>query len=106
MEDAHDAVNFFCGPPGEDTMSRKLWGAAAIGAAINRNPKQTYHLLNKGLIRSARRIGERWVVDEDELQREFSAPAQPTLHPNCLRVVRCSTRGGHASHERIRAACD
>ena len=30
-------------------MSEKLWGAAEIGAAINRNPKQTYHLLRKGL---------------------------------------------------------
>jgi hypothetical protein len=54
-------------------MSEKLWGAAEIGAAINRNPKQTYHLLRKGLIRSAKRVGDRWVVDKDELQREFSA---------------------------------
>jgi hypothetical protein len=54
-------------------MSEKLWGAEAIGAAINRNPKQTYHLLSKGLIRSAKRIGKRWVVDKDDLQREFSA---------------------------------
>jgi hypothetical protein len=53
-------------------MSEKLWGAEAIGAAINRNPKQTYHLVKKGLIRSARRVGERWVVDKDDLQREFS----------------------------------
>jgi hypothetical protein len=53
-------------------MSEKLWGAAEIGAAINRNPKQTYHLLKKGLIRSAMRVGERWVVDKDDLQREFS----------------------------------
>ena len=29
-------------------MSEKLWGAEAIGAAINRNPKQTYHLVKKG----------------------------------------------------------
>jgi hypothetical protein len=54
-------------------MSEKLWGAEAIGAAINRNSKQTYHLLRKGLIRSAMRVGERWVVDKDDLQREFSA---------------------------------
>jgi hypothetical protein len=54
-------------------MSEKLWGAAAIGAAIDRKPKQTYYLLNKGLIRSARRVGEQWVVDKDDLQREFSA---------------------------------
>jgi hypothetical protein len=55
-------------------MSEKLWGAEAIGAAINRKPKQTYYLLRKGLIRSARRVGEQWVADHDDLQREFSAP--------------------------------
>jgi hypothetical protein len=54
-------------------MSEKLWGAEAIGAAINRKPKQTYYLLRKGLIRSARRVGEQWVADHDDLQREFSA---------------------------------
>jgi hypothetical protein len=57
-------------------MSRKIWGAEAIGAAINRNPKQTYYLLNKGLIRSAQRIGTQWVADEDDLQREFSIAGQ------------------------------
>jgi len=55
-------------------MSEKLWGAEAIGAAINRNPKQTYHLLNKGLIRSARRVGERWVVDKDFLHSDLRTP--------------------------------
>jgi hypothetical protein len=54
-------------------MSEKLWGAKAIGAAIDRNQKQTFYLLNKGLIRSARRVGEQWVADKDDLQREFSA---------------------------------
>ena len=58
-------------------MSEKLWGAEAIGAAINRKPKQTYYLLRKGLIRSARRVGEQWVVDKDDLQREFSAAGVP-----------------------------
>jgi hypothetical protein len=54
-------------------MGEKLWGAKAIGAPINRTPKQTYYLLSKGLIRSAKRVGEQWVVDKDDLQREFSA---------------------------------
>jgi hypothetical protein len=54
-------------------MGEKLWGAKAIGAAIDRTPKQTYYLLNKGLIRSARRVGDQWVADKDDLQREFSA---------------------------------
>jgi hypothetical protein len=54
-------------------MGEKLWGAKPIGAAIDRTPKQTYYLLNKGLIRSARRVGDQWVADKDDLQREFSA---------------------------------
>jgi hypothetical protein len=58
------------------SVSRKLWGAEAIGAAIDRSPKQTYYLLNKGLIRSARRIGTQWVADEDDLRREFSVAGQ------------------------------
>ena len=53
-------------------MSEKLWGAEAISAVINRNSKQTYYLLNKGLIRSAKRIGTQWVADRDDLQRELS----------------------------------
>jgi len=61
-------------------MSEKLWGAKAIGAATDRNQKQTFYLLNKGLIRSARRVGDQWVVDKDDLQREFSAAgATPEL---------------------------
>jgi hypothetical protein len=52
--------------------SQVLWGAEAIGAAINRSPKQTYYLLRKNLIRSARRIGTQWVADKADLQREFS----------------------------------
>jgi hypothetical protein len=58
--------------------NKVLWGAEAIGAAINRSPKQTYYLLNKGLIRSAQRIGTQWVADEDDLQREFSIAMQAT----------------------------
>ena len=60
-------------PIGKHLVSQKLWGAKVIGAAIDRTPKQTYYLLNKGLIRSARRVGDQWVVDKDDLQHEFSA---------------------------------
>jgi hypothetical protein len=56
-------------------VTKLKWGAAAIGAVINRTPKQTYYLLNKGLIRSAQKIGDQWVADEDDLKREFSVAA-------------------------------
>jgi hypothetical protein len=51
----------------------KLWGAAAIGAAINQTPSQTHRLLATGRIKCARRIGRRWMADSDELDIEFSA---------------------------------
>jgi len=75
-------------------MSEKLWGAEAIGAAINRNPKQTYYLSRKGLIRSARRVGEQWVVDKDDLQREFSAAGATPELPTARQML--DQQGGAA----------
>jgi hypothetical protein len=59
----------------------QLWGAAAIGAAINQTPSQTHRLLAKGFIKCARRIGRRWVADSDELDAEFSTE-RPKLGPD------------------------
>jgi len=50
---------------------RPVWGAAAIGRVINRNPRQTHHLLSRGLIKSARRIGNLWTATPSALRREF-----------------------------------
>ena len=56
-----------------------LWGAAAIGSAINRTEKQTFYLLSRGLIRSAKRVGKTWCADADELQRELrTGDGRPT----------------------------
>jgi hypothetical protein len=49
--------------------------AKAVGAAIDRNQKQAFHLLSSGLIRCAQKCGDQWVVDADELDAEFSRPA-------------------------------
>jgi len=58
-----------------ETMSTEkdemLWGAAPIGKVINRSPRQTYNLLEKGLIKSAKRIGGRWSAGRRNLRREF-----------------------------------
>ena len=55
-------------------MGEKLWGAKPIGAAIDRTPKQTYYLLNKAIDPLVLgRVGDQWVADKDDLQREFSA---------------------------------
>ena len=55
-----------------ETQLKTVWGAEAIGVFIGRDLRQTYYLLDKGLIRSARRIGNHWVANEDDLRREFS----------------------------------
>jgi hypothetical protein len=50
---------------------RILWGAAEIGKEINRTPRQTYHLLAKGLIRCAQQRGNLYSCDRDALLAEF-----------------------------------
>jgi hypothetical protein len=39
---------------------RPLWGAAAIGAEINRSERQAHYLLERGLL-DASKIGKFWV---------------------------------------------
>jgi hypothetical protein len=48
-----------------------LWGAAAIGAEINRTERQTVHLLSTGKIKCAKKIGGFWVASRDKLRQEF-----------------------------------
>jgi hypothetical protein len=55
------------------TQDEFLWGAAAIGAAIGRNPRQTHHLLTTGQIKCAKRKGGRWVATRANLRAEFGA---------------------------------
>jgi hypothetical protein len=50
-----------------------LWGAEEIGRAIGRNGRQTHHLLTRGEIKSAKKLGGRWVVSRAALLRELGA---------------------------------
>jgi hypothetical protein len=60
-----------------------VWGAAQIGQVINRNPRQTHYLLEKGQIRSARKIKNKsdgrgiWCARVDTLLAEFDVAAKP-----------------------------
>jgi hypothetical protein len=49
------------------------WGAKQIGDEIERTPRQVHHLLSRGLIKSARLVGGRWVANRTALRREFGA---------------------------------
>ena len=55
------------------SLDKLVWGAVAIGEIINRNPRQTHHLLTSGHIKSARRIGGRWCASPAALLKEFGA---------------------------------
>lgn len=45
-----------------------LWGAQAIGQEIQRTPRQTRHLLDKGLVPGAFKLGGRWVARRGALR--------------------------------------
>jgi hypothetical protein len=55
----------------EGVNSGYVWGAAAIGKEIGRNPRQAHHLLHRGEIKCAMRKGGRWVANVAKLRAEF-----------------------------------
>jgi len=56
-----------------------VWGAANIGRVINRPPRQTFYLLEKGLL-PARKIGDAWVSTRTELRAAMrGAPASQVV---------------------------
>jgi hypothetical protein len=67
MLDNHDSEPLV----NRDDSDRPVWGAAAIGRIINKNPRQTHHLLGRGLIKSARQVGHQWTAIPSALRREF-----------------------------------
>jgi hypothetical protein len=54
-----------------------LWGAEAIGAAINKSPRQAFELLTKGLL-PARKVGKRWVASRRKLRELFEGNEEAT----------------------------
>jgi hypothetical protein len=52
-----------------------IWGADAIGTEIGCSQSQTYYLLEKGLIKSARKVGNQWQATRSGLRREFGGAA-------------------------------
>jgi hypothetical protein len=54
-----------------DRQLEIVWGARAIGEAINRSQRQTHYLLEQGLVRSARKVGSTWTATRSGLRQEF-----------------------------------
>jgi hypothetical protein len=55
------------------TFPRQYWGATEISRVIRRTPRQTHHLLQRGYIKCAKKVGGRWTANHDALLREFGA---------------------------------
>jgi len=49
------------------------WGAINIGRVIGRTRRQTYHMLRRGLIKSARQSGKNYCAHIPTLRKEFGA---------------------------------
>jgi hypothetical protein len=54
--------------------SRLAWGVHEIAAEIERSHRQSHYLLTKGEIKSARKVGGRWVAARDALRRVVTLP--------------------------------
>jgi hypothetical protein len=63
-------------PDNVKAESPVVWGIEAIGKVIGRSHRQTYHLLSNHQIKSARKVGERWVAGRAALLREFTSVEQ------------------------------
>ncbi len=58
-----------------------LWGAKEIGEEIGLSERQTFHMLERGHIRAARKIGGKWASERSKLHKDvlagmFDAPTE------------------------------
>ena len=51
-----------------------VWGAEAVGRVINRNPRQTYHLLQTGALPAERSASSGWRRGSSCAQRSSATP--------------------------------
>jgi hypothetical protein len=73
MSDIHSALPAVNSGANALDNSGFVWGAEEIGAVIGRTSRQTHHLLTQGAIKSAKKVGGRWVVSRSALLREIGA---------------------------------
>ena len=51
-----------------------VWGVKALAVEIGRTERQTFHLLERGLI-PGRKLGGRWVASRSALRQSLAEPA-------------------------------
>jgi hypothetical protein len=55
----------------ESEQSDIVWNVPEIARLIHRTERQTYHLLEQGHIKSARKVGQQWQATRSGLRQEF-----------------------------------
>jgi hypothetical protein len=50
-----------------------LWGAEAIARVLNCDTPKVQYMLRKGQLKSAKKVGGKWVCSRSALLREFGA---------------------------------
>jgi hypothetical protein len=61
---------------GDDEI-QMIWGAAAIGAALNLSPREAFYQLEAGRIPGARKWGRKWSASGAVLRRVLTQDATP-----------------------------
>lgn len=59
----------------ERPTSNMLWGAAAIAAFLGKTPRATFHLLERGQVPGAVKIGGQWALSVDVFKRKIEEQA-------------------------------
>ena len=72
MSDNQDSEGLVNGQNNTVT-SDLIWGTADIGRVINRNPRQVFHLISTGALKSVQKKGGRYVASRSALLKEFGA---------------------------------
>ena len=62
-------------PAQPDSSHSLAWGVDEIAKVIGRSARQTHHILTCGQIKSARKVGGKWVANREALLRELSGDA-------------------------------
>ena len=62
-----------------------IWGASEIAFVIGRTKRQTFHLLECGLL-PARKVGNRWVASRIQLMTCLLGDGAPTERPRRRRL--------------------
>lgn len=57
-----------------------IWGASSIARAIGRTDRQTFHLLDQGIL-PAKKVGNRWVAERGALMRFFTMETTTGAQP-------------------------